>query len=144
MNDGLTIRGAEAADAPALAALLERLGYPAAPDAIAVRLARLVGAGDEAFVAVVAGEVVGLVTLHVTQVLHRPAPVGRITGLVVAEAATRGGVGRALVGWAEARLADRGCGFVEVTSGLARSDAHRFYERLGYRNDDLRFFKVLG
>ena len=144
MNDGLTIRGAEAADAPALAALLERLGYPAAPDAIASRLARLVGVGDEAFVAAVAGEVVGLVTLHVTQVLHRPAPVGRITGLVVAEAATRGGVGRALVGWAEARLADRGCGFVEVTSGLARGDAHRFYERLGYRNDDLRFFKALG
>ena len=144
MNDGLTIRGAEAADAPALAALLERLGFPAAPDAIASRLARLVGVGDEAFVAAVAGEVVGLVTLHVTQVLHRPAPVGRITGLVVAEAATRKGVGRALVGWAEARLADRGCWFVEVTSGLARSDAHRFYERLGYRNDDLRFFKVLG
>ena len=144
MSSGLIIREPQPTDGPSLAGLLERLGYPAAPDEIAARLARLRDAGDEAFVAELSGAVVGLVTLHVTQVLHRPAPVGRITGLVVAERASRKGIGKALVEMAEVRLASRGCGFVEVTSGLDRRDAHRFYEGLGYRNDDLRFFKTLG
>ena len=144
MSPGPIIREPDPSDGPSLAGLLEQLGYPAAPYEIAARLARLREAGDETFVAELAGEVVGVVTLHVTQVLHRPAPVGRITGLVVAEGASRNGIGRALVEMAEARLASRGCGFVEVTSGLARRVAHRFYEGLGYRNDDLRFFKTLG
>ena len=131
------IRDAVAADAPAIAALIAALGYEVS--AADVR-ARLAGAG-----ALVADEggVIGVVTTSVMNVLHRPRPVGRISMLVVAEAVRGGGIGAALVAEAERRLAERGCGLVEVTSNARRERAHAFYERLGYQRTSWRFAKTL-
>ncbi|SDO25601.1 Ribosomal protein S18 acetylase RimI [Klenkia soli] len=42
------------------------------------------------------------------------------------------GLGAALVGWAVEEAGRRGCGLVQLTSDAQRSDAHRFYERLGF------------
>lgn len=137
------VREAVAEDVPALAELLGQLGHPVAPAVLAERLRRFHTAGELALVAARGGEVVGLVTVHVTPVLHRPTAVGRLTALVVAEGARGGGVGRALVAAAEERLAARGCALVEVTSNRRRTDAHAFYERLGYEVTSLRFWKRL-
>ena len=151
MPDALEVRDARPADAPALAALLAELGYPVAPEVVAARLAALIAAGDRALVAAeTSGETteattpLGLVTVHVTPVLHRPTPVGRVTSLVVAERARGRGVGRALVAAAERLLAEKGCALVEVTSNRRRTDAHAFYERLGYAATSFRFGKPLG
>jgi GNAT superfamily N-acetyltransferase len=84
-----------------------------------------------------------MVTVHVTPVLHRPTPVGRLTALVVTERARHGGIGRALVAAAERLLAARGCALVEVTSNRRLTDAHAFYGRLGYDTTSLRFKKDL-
>jgi len=139
----LVVRDATPEDAPALAALLAELGYPTPPDVVAARLAALVGAGDRALVAVDGSEALGLLTVHVTPVLHRPTAVGRLTALVVAERARGRGVGRALVAAGERALAARGCALIEVTSNRRRTDAHAFYERLGYTGTSLRFAKTL-
>jgi GNAT superfamily N-acetyltransferase len=139
----LAIRDADADDAAALAALLTELGHPTSPEELAARLPQLVAGGDHALVATRGGAPLGLLTTHATPTLHRPRPVGRITALVVAEAERGRGVGRALVEAAERRLTARGCGMVEVTSNRQRTDAHAFYERLGYAITSYRFMKPL-
>lgn len=43
------------------------------------------------------------------------------------------GIGSAMMQWAVAECRRRGCGLVQLTSDRNRPDAHRFYERLGFR-----------
>jgi len=97
------IRDADLAEAPVLAGLMAAFGYPVDADALRPRLERLIGLGEVPLVAVVDTVVVGVLTWHVTPVLHRPAPVGRITAMVVAESWRGRGVGAALVLAAEQR-----------------------------------------
>ncbi|MGK3204723.1 N-acetyltransferase family protein [Amycolatopsis sp. MEPSY49] len=42
------------------------------------------------------------------------------------------GLGADLVRWAIDESRRRGCALVQLTSDIARTDAHRFYERLGF------------
>jgi GNAT superfamily N-acetyltransferase len=43
------------------------------------------------------------------------------------------GIGTEMLQWAIARARERGCWRVELTTNRARTDAQRFYERLGFR-----------
>lgn len=43
------------------------------------------------------------------------------------------GIGGQMVRWAIEQCRDRGCGMVQLTSNKQRLDAHRFYERLGFK-----------
>jgi ribosomal protein S18 acetylase RimI-like enzyme len=138
----LTIRDARPKDIETLVSLIVVLGYTVTAAELRHRLAALKRAGHHALVADRAG-VIGLLTTSITLVLHRPRPVGRISMLVVAEAARGHGVGAALVAEAEARLKAAGCGLVEVTSNVKRLRAHAFYERLGYNRTSFRFGKQL-
>lgn len=138
----LVIREARPGDSEPAAALIRALGYEVSAADVRKRLAALKKAGDNALAAV-RGELAGLVTLHMTPVLHRPRPVGRITLLVVAEDMRGQGIGAALVAAAERRLAAKGCGLVEVTSNRKRLRAHAFYEKLGYKSTSYRFAKML-
>ena len=142
-DSSLVIRNARPDDAPALAALLAELGFPAPVTSIAARLEVMLGADEVVLVAVQDGKLLGLLTVHITPVLHRPTPVGRLTALIVTEGARGRGVGRELVEAAERFLAARGCALVEVTSNQRLTDAHAFYERLGYEATSLRFKKSL-
>lgn len=45
----------------------------------------------------------------------------------------RKGYGGEMIGWAIAEARARGCGLVQLTSNKLRLDAHRFYERLGFK-----------
>ncbi len=42
------------------------------------------------------------------------------------------GLGGEMMEWAIARCRERGCALVQLTSNKLRTDAHRFYERLGF------------
>lgn len=42
------------------------------------------------------------------------------------------GVGAAMMQWAIEEARNRGCTLVQLTSDKSRTDAHRFYERLGF------------
>jgi ribosomal protein S18 acetylase RimI-like enzyme len=141
----LPIRRATAADAAEVARLFTVLGHPTTAEEAAARWAGFEAQGNSAFVAEREdGTLGGVITTHRTMVLHRPKPVGRITGLVVDEALRGRGVGRALVEAAELDLRGAGCGLLEVTSNLRRADAHAFYERLGYERTSLRLAKTIG
>lgn len=132
-------------DATALVPLLAALGYPTDAATIDARL-RTLAATDPStrtLVAVVDGQVVGFATLHATPVLHRPAPVGRITGIAVLSSARGTGAGRALVEAAEAHFRTLGCARLEVTSGVTHVPAYDFYRHLGYEDHGVRFAKSL-
>ena len=139
----LVIRQAASADCPALERLIGPLGYEATAGDVAERLAAIEAEGRVVLVAELAGEVVGCLSTSVMRVLHRPAPVGRISMLVVDAAARGSGIGAKLVHAAERALAEAGCRLVEVTSNLQRTEAHRFYERLGYERTSVRLAREL-
>ncbi len=141
MVDTPLLREAVPADADGLSDLLAELGHPLAPREVLGRLDSIAGAGDSYFVvvAIVGGGTAGVVSGFATPVLHRAAPVGRISVLVVGRAFRGTGLGSTLVREAEERLRVLGCARIEVTSAAHRSDAHEFYRRRGYRQEGLRF-----
>ena len=140
---GPLIRDAGPDDAPAVAELLGQLGYPAEADAVRRRLERLAAAGDRVVVAELAGEVVGLASLHVSPSLEYDEPAAKLAALVVAETYRGTGVGRALVQAMEAEARSRGCRAFFLTSAERRADAHAFYRRIGLEETGRRFAKTL-
>ncbi len=138
------IRAATKADAPLLAALFALLDHQIEPAQIAANLQAMKKDGDQLLVTVRGKDVIAACAVQATVHPHRDAPVGRITILVVAEAERGTGLGRALVAEAERLLASRSCKLVEVTSNEKLTQAHRFYQQLGYARTSLRFAKELG
>ena len=57
---------------------------------------------------------------------------GQIEGVRVAAGERGSGIGRAMLQWAVEECRKRGCGLVQLTSDKRRSDAHGFYEALGF------------
>lgn len=141
--NSIEFRPAALADAGDLAVLLTQLGYPITEQETIRRLQDLLVAGEKVEVATRNKQVVGFVALHVMPTLHRATPLGRLTELVVLEAERGKGLGRALVIHAETILKSLGCEMIEITSNKSRTQAHQFYEQLGYRVTSLRFSKVL-
>ncbi len=137
-----SIRAPLPSDAPALADLCAQLGYPTTPDAVAQRLSRLdADPTVRTLVATSDGVVVGLATVHIRHTINHDAPLGQLTLLVVDERVRGTGVGRALVRAAEAWARQCGCKRFVVTTALARTDAHAFYERLDYKHTGRRYGK---
>ena len=135
------VRRATTGDADAIARMIGELGYAVTADEVSARLGAVGDAGQEVLVAEVDGEVVGCLSTSTMIVLHRPAPVGRISMMVVDDRHRSKGIGARMVGVAEQLLVDKGCQLVEVTSNLRRVDAHRVWERNGYERTSARFAK---
>jgi GNAT superfamily N-acetyltransferase len=128
----MTIRAVEAADAEAVARLLEQLGYRAPPAELASRLARVVVRSDHRFrVAEADGAVVGWIHASISEHIDSDACV-LIEGLVVDRGQRGRGIGRILLDDAEAWARTIGCSLVRLRSTDARTEAHKFYEHLGY------------
>ncbi|MCH8617500.1 GNAT family N-acetyltransferase [Undibacterium sp. TS12] len=140
VRPAIHIRVAILEDALALAGLLDELGFPTSVAEVVERLQGLMQK-ELILVAVKDGVVVGLLTIHMMPVLHRPAPVGRLSALVVTAKERGSGVGRMLVEAGEQALLAKGCGLVELTSNKKLLNAHLFYEHLGYEVTSLRFKK---
>lgn len=137
------IRDAKPSDAKVLADLINFLGHPIDEKTVRKNITRLAKLGEAPLVAVLDKQVVGLVGVHKMVTIHRPAPVGRIPVLVVAEDAQDKGIGRILVEAAEQWCRKAGCQIIEVTSNDRRTAAHAFYRHLGYERTSMRFMKKL-
>jgi GNAT superfamily N-acetyltransferase len=130
----VTIRGARASDADAIAELTTQLGYDATEEEAAHRLSRILLRDDQQFfVADVDSRAVGWVHVVLAEYVDAEAFVV-IGGLVVDRNHRRLGIGRALMDRAEIWARERGCSIVRLTSSSTRKTAHRFYEDLGYTN----------
>jgi len=140
----LIIRYAQPGDAAALAQLMCELGYETTKSEMQMRLQRI--ATDEryrTFVAVRDGNACGMIgTLTYPSIEHND-PSGRIVALVILRTMRRRGIGRALLATAEKDFALRGIRRIGLNTQLAREDAHKFYESLGYERNGWRFVKQL-
>ncbi|KOV81134.1 GNAT family acetyltransferase [Nocardia sp. NRRL S-836] len=117
------------ADDP-LGAAREKPGDPAYLTAFEV-----IDADPHQFLAVaVAGEeVVGTLQLTFTSGLSRLGMTRATVEAVRVRSDQRGGgLGERLLRWALNEARARGCGMVQLTTDASRTDAHRFYERLGF------------
>ena len=137
----ITIRPADRADIPAIVALYadDILGatretpddltpYEAAFDRVLAT-----NGVTTILVAERAGVIVGTMQLTVLPGLsHRGSNRAQLEAVRVAAAGRGGGIGSEMIRWAIAEARRRGCGMIELTSNRQRTDAARFYERLGF------------
>ncbi|WP_320780683.1 GNAT family N-acetyltransferase [Streptomyces sp. CRN 30] len=143
----LEIRPAVEDDIPAIVAMLadDPLGARReSPDDPGPYLAAFRRIGDDPnqhlVVAVREGRVVGTLQLTVVPGLSRRGATRSIIEAVRIHADERGnGLGTRLIEWAvdESRRLD--CVLVQLTSDASRTDAHRFYERLGFSASHVGF-----
>uniref|UniRef100_A0AAU1LUB7 GNAT family N-acetyltransferase n=1 Tax=Streptomyces sp. NBC_00148 TaxID=2903626 RepID=A0AAU1LUB7_9ACTN len=146
MSD-LDIRPAVSADIPAIVAMLadDPLGAQReSPDDLDPYLAafrRLVDDPNQHLtVAVRQGKVVGTLQLTIVPGLSRRGATRSIVEGVRVHADERGsGLGTQLIQWAVDESRRQGCQLVQLTSDSTRTDAHRFYERLGFTASHVGF-----
>ncbi len=125
--------------APASTALLEHLGRPAreAPESAQHDAARRFLARSDVE-ALIRRDDRGLIVAAAVVVflprLGHPGDEARLLDLVVADELRGQGIGRELVCWTANLARDRGCHLLRLECGHQRTDAHRFYERLGFRD----------
>ena|ERR1700730_3887069 len=140
----LTIRDAESGDAAALASLMGELDYQTTTLEMGKRLhAILNDAHFRTFVAVVNGNICGMIGTLAHAIHEHNDLSGKIVALVVSNKMRRRGVASALIRAAEKDFAKRNIRRVTVTTHLRREHAHRFYEMLGYTKTGFRYRKDL-
>jgi Sortase and related acyltransferases len=146
MNDP-EIRPATAADIPAVVAMLadDPLGAGReSPDDLApyhAAFRRLADDPNQHLVVAVREErVVGTLQLTVIPGLSRRGSTRSVIEGVRVHADERGGgLGTKLIQWAVDESRRQDCRLVQLTSDATRTDAHRFYERLGFTASHVGF-----
>lgn len=143
LNSTVVLREARRDDVPAIVALLvdDQLGasrdwartdadlqpYLHAFDLLEADSAHLL------LVAVDSGQVVATMQLSfIPGLARRGALRAQIEAVRVRQDYRSRGLGAAMFGWAIDESRRRGCALVQLTTDKSRSDAHRFYERLGF------------
>lgn len=150
MIAALTFRPATRADVPAIMALLadDVLGRDRESADLSVYLASFdamqAEGGNALFLGEVDGRVLATYQLTIMSGLSLSAARRAQIEAVRVHASLRGqGAGAALMADAEARARAAGATLMQLTSNASRTDAHRFYERLGYAPSHVGFKKPL-
>ncbi|MET8693788.1 GNAT family N-acetyltransferase [Streptomyces bauhiniae] len=136
----LAIRPATPDDIPAIVAMLadDPLGAQReSPDDLTPYLAAFerldTDPNQHLVVAVRDGRVIGTLQLTIIPGLSRKGATRSLIEAVRIHADERGsGLGSELIQWAVDTSRRLGCQLVQLTSDKTRTDAHRFYERLGF------------
>ncbi|ULR51898.1 GNAT family N-acetyltransferase [Streptomyces deccanensis] len=143
----LEIRPATENDVPEIVAMLadDPLGAQReSPDDLApylTALERLRGDPHQhVVVAVRQGRVVGTLQLTIVPGLSRRGSTRAIIeGVRVHDEERGSGLGSRLIEWAIESSRAQGCQLVQLTSDATRTEAHRFYERLGFEASHVGF-----
>lgn len=129
----IKIRNFEIEDLCEIARLTKQLGYPTSIQSILPRLQRLQNNSDHR-IWVAEDEKLGVIAwmhLRIDLTLASDAKI-EVVGLVVDERKRGQGIGRLLMKEAEKFARDLDYKIVRLRTNIARDDAHKFYERLGY------------
>ncbi|CAN5304248.1 GNAT family N-acetyltransferase [soil metagenome] len=144
MSAAFDVRRMVPHDAEGASELLAQLGYPTTASDLEARIRGASAANVEAVVAENAdGLLLGLASMHRLPLLTADSPLALLTSVVVEQQARGLGVGRRMVEHLCARALELGCERIAVMTHLRRSDAHSFYERLGFQFTGRRYVRVL-
>ena len=143
----LEIRAAVAEDVPAIVGMLadDPLGAQReSPEDLGPYLAALerltADPNQRLVVAVREGRVVGTLQLTIVPGLSRRGATRSIIEGVRVHADERGsGLGTRFIEWAIEESRKENCQLVQLTSDVTRTDAHRFYEQLGFTASHIGF-----
>ena len=146
-GEDIIFRLAERADLPSIVRLLadddmgsqrERYEEPL-PESYYAAFEKINGdANHELIVAELGGEVLG--TLHImflTSISFQGGLRAQIESVRVDRSHRDHGMGSEMLKWAIERAKARGSHLVQLTTHMSRKDAHRFYERLGFKGTHL-------
>jgi GNAT superfamily N-acetyltransferase len=149
----VTFRRATASDLPAIVAMLaddglgrgrEDASLPLAPPYLDAFAAIEADLNQILAVAEADGAVVGTLQLtFIPGLSHKGAWRGQVESVRVASSRRGTGLGQAMLEWALDECRARGCRMVQLTTDKSRADAHRFYERLGFKASHEGFKLVL-
>ncbi|MBP2560999.1 GNAT superfamily N-acetyltransferase [Neorhizobium galegae] len=149
MTDNLIIRRARETDLVALIELFaadETGGHGDTTDDDAyedyLRAFNVIDASqnEQLFVAELEGEVVGTFQILFNRTLTGRGSLSMILEAVQTRSDMRGkGIGGQMIHHAIEEARRRDCRIVQLTSNMARTDAHRFYERLGFAKSHFGF-----
>jgi GNAT superfamily N-acetyltransferase len=138
----LTYRAATAADLPFIIGLViedtvvatnDRVADAMHPDYVAALAEITADPHQEMLVVERDGEAVGCFQLsYIPGLMRRGMRRGQIELVHVAASQRNFGIGSQMMRWAVERCRQNGCGLVQLTSNKQRTDAHRFYVRLGF------------
>jgi GNAT superfamily N-acetyltransferase len=139
----VTLRAARREDVPAIIALVAADQLGATRDGVRddADLAAYLTAfqaidADPAHILAVAesgGQLVGTMQLSFLPGLARRGSLrAQIEAVRVADGTRGSGLGAAMMTWAIDEARRRGCTLVQLTSDKSRTEAHRFYQRLGF------------
>jgi GNAT superfamily N-acetyltransferase len=148
-----TFRNAKLEDLPAIIGLLaddflgqQRENLSEQLDENYVKAFREIEAdpNNELIVAEMDGRVIGTLQLVITPSLSYQGSKRSIVESVRVDSSLRGqGIGREMMLWAIERAKQRGCVSMHLTSHNDRTDAHRFYESLGFSRSHTGMKKAL-
>jgi GNAT superfamily N-acetyltransferase len=153
-TDGIVFRLAGREDLPAVVKLLaedelgsqrERYEEPL-PEAYYVAFEQIQrDANHELIVAEAGGQVIGTLHLMFLPSLSFQGSLRAQVESVRVAASQRGqGLGREMMEWTIERAKARGANIVQLTTHKSRENAHRFYERLGFKGTHLGMKLSLG
>ena len=130
--EGISIRQARLADAPALASLATQLGYPSSTLQVEKRMSvALPDPKHRILVACSGSGVVGWAHAYLCCLLESDLYV-ELGGMVVDASHQGCGVGTRLLGQVEEWAVQMGASAVSVRSNIIRREAHKFYCTRGY------------
>ena len=140
----MSIRDATEADLPRLVELLAQLTLdvpredvgPPLPGVYLDAFRRIdADATQRLLVLEVDGRIVGSLALFITPNLtHKGKPFATVENVVVEESERGAGYGRQLLAFAIDEAKAAGCYKIALTSHKTRTEAHRFYESLGFES----------
>ncbi|CAD7028970.1 acetyltransferase [Pseudorhizobium halotolerans] len=149
MQKDVLIRRARERDLPALIAIFasdavgghgDTTASDAYDDYLKAFTAIDLSPNERLFVAERSGDIVGTFQIMFNRTLTGRGGLSMIIEAVQTRADTRGqGIGAMMIDYAVSEARRRGCRLVQLTSNMARQDAHRFYERLGFARSHFGF-----
>ena len=139
------IRKIELKDAGGLCKICsEEMGYECDPALVKSKIEKLDSKREAVFVAEEESQLLGFIHVERYEVLYFES-MANILGLAVKKDFQKQGLGKALLLAAENWAQENGIHLMRLNSGINRTDAHGFYEHLGYvsEKEQKRFVKNL-
>lgn len=146
MNDAFNIKFTEATleDADSILSLIHQLEHFISKETLLNNLKKSIEHSEYSiFIAKENGKVIAFAELHFTQFIHEEKPRVRLTAYCVDEQYRDKNIGSFFLNFLEDYSKRQHVSRLELTSNVRRLDAHRFYEKNGYKFTSKRFYKDL-